>query len=127
MRQEYQPESIAGVGAGDVDGGLSPCGRFRPAGAAHCPWAGTQGNLGFEDAVPAAPAPPPSGAGPAGGEETVELDPADFFQEVALGGLEHAVGLFPEGRPVAQDGRRRLPQGCSQACQGALMRGRRAS
>ena len=82
-----------------------------PAKAANSPWAGAQGDLGFEGAVPAAPAPPPSGAGPAGGKEAVELSHADFFQEQAVGCGDRPVCFFPVGQPVAQNGAQALAAG----------------
>lgn len=91
---------------------------LRPAGAAHFPRAGAQGDLSFEDAVPAAPAPPSAGAGPAGGQKAVELGGADFFQEQAVDGGDRAVGFFPVGQSVAQNGVQALAAGSSGICSG---------
>ena len=82
-----------------------------PARAANSPWPGAQRHLGFEAAVPATPAPPSSGAGPAGGKEAVELSRADFFEKQAVGGGDRAVGFFPAGQTVAQNRAQALAAG----------------
>ena len=84
---------------------------LRPAGAAHFPRPGAQRHLGFEGAIPATPAPPPSGTGTAGGKEAVELGRTDFFQKQAVGGRDRAVGFFPVGQPIAQNRAQTLAAG----------------
>lgn len=60
--QDCGPPEAAGQGAAAVGHAVD----LRPAKSADSPWAGAQGDLGFEGAVPAAPAPPASGACPLG-------------------------------------------------------------